>query len=47
MKDMLQAYTPSYSFYLGAIYAAMRCQTSPGFQGVAEVRREGFVAGPR
>jgi gamma-glutamyltranspeptidase/glutathione hydrolase len=38
---------PSYSFYLGAIYAAMRCQTLSGFQGVAEVRREGFVAGPR
>jgi gamma-glutamyltranspeptidase/glutathione hydrolase len=36
-----------YSFYLGAIYAAMRCQTAKGFQGVAEIRREGLVAGPR
>lgn len=35
-----------YSFYLGAIYAAMRCQTEKGFQGAAEVRREGLVAGP-
>lgn len=35
-----------YSFYLGAIYAAMRCQSRSGFQGVAEIRREGSVAGP-
>ncbi|WP_136797293.1 gamma-glutamyltransferase family protein [Desulfosediminicola ganghwensis] len=35
-----------YSFYLGAIYAAMRCQTKNEFQGIAEVRREGKVLGP-
>lgn len=35
-----------YSFYLGAIYAAMRCQTKDEFQGIAEVRREGSVLGP-
>ncbi|MBN1827702.1 MAG: gamma-glutamyltransferase [Deltaproteobacteria bacterium] len=36
----------SYSFFPGAIYAAMKCQTNPTYQGVAEVRREGSVAGP-
>jgi gamma-glutamyltranspeptidase/glutathione hydrolase len=35
-----------YAFYLGAINAAMRCQTRPGFMGVAEVRRDGMAAGP-
>lgn len=35
-----------YSHYLGAIYAAMRCQSKKEFQGIAEVRREGSVAGP-
>ncbi len=35
-----------YSFYHGAVYAAMRCQTKKEFQGVAEVRREGCVLGP-
>jgi len=33
------------SFYLGAIYGAMRCQTKNEFQGIAEIRREGSVAG--
>ena len=37
----------AYSFYHGAIYAAMRCQTRDEFQGIAEVRREGSVLGPR
>jgi gamma-glutamyltranspeptidase/glutathione hydrolase len=35
-----------FSFYLGAINATMRCQTRPGFMGVAEVRRDGMAAGP-
>jgi gamma-glutamyltranspeptidase/glutathione hydrolase len=35
-----------YAFYLGAINAAMRCQTRPGFMGVAEKRRDGMAAGP-
>ena len=34
------------SFYMGAIHAALRCRTRPGFQGVAEVRRDGAAAGP-
>ena len=36
----------SYSFYLGAIHAAMMCQTINGFQGVAEIRRDGIAGGP-
>ena len=36
-----------YAFYLGAIHAAMKCQTTLGFQGVAEVRRDGTAEGPR
>lgn len=36
-----------YAFYLGAIHATMKCQTVPGFQGVAEVRRDGTAEGPR
>ena len=35
-----------HSFYLGAIHAVLRCRTRPGFQGVAEVRRDGVAAGP-
>ena len=35
-----------HAFYLGAINAAMRCQTRTGFMGVAEVRRDGMAAGP-
>jgi len=34
------------SFFLGAIYGAMKCQTKNEFQGIAEIRREGSVAGP-
>jgi gamma-glutamyltranspeptidase/glutathione hydrolase len=34
-----------YSFYLGAIHAVMRCRTTGGFQGVAEIRRDGAAAG--
>ncbi len=33
------------SLYLGAIYGAMQCQTKKEFQGIAEIRREGSVAG--
>jgi len=35
----------SYSFYLGAVHAAMKCQHSDAFQGVAEIRRDGLAAG--
>ena len=35
-----------WSFYLGAIHAVMAQKTGPGFQGVAEVRRDGIAAGP-
>ena len=34
-----------YSFYLGAIHAALRCITKDEFQGVAEIRRDGITAG--
>lgn len=35
-----------YSFFLGAIHAALCCMTKNEFQGVAEVRRDGIAAGP-
>lgn len=35
-----------YSFYLGCIQAVMKRQTDDGFQGVADVRRDGTAAGP-
>ena len=35
-----------YSFALGCVQAALKCHTRPGFQGVADVRREGTAAGP-
>ena len=34
-----------YSFYHGAIHAVMKLQTQDGFQGVAEVRRDGTAEG--
>jgi gamma-glutamyltranspeptidase/glutathione hydrolase len=34
-----------YSFYLGAIYAAMKCFNGKEYQGVAEIRREGLAGG--
>jgi len=34
-----------YSFFLGAIHAVLKCQTGEGFQGVAEVRRDGTAEG--
>ncbi|MHA7734762.1 gamma-glutamyltransferase [Nitrosopumilus sp. S6] len=34
-----------YSFYHGAIHAVMKMQTKNGFQGVAEVRRDGTAEG--
>ena len=34
-----------YSFYLGAVHAVLKCQTSTLFQGVAEIRRDGSAAG--
>ncbi len=33
------------SFYMGAVHAVMRRQTGEGFQGVAEVRRDGTAGG--
>ena len=35
-----------YAFYLGCIQAVLRRQTGPGFQGTADVRRDGSAAGP-
>lgn len=35
----------SYSFYLGAIHAVLKCWTKNGFQGVAEIRRDGIAEG--
>jgi gamma-glutamyltranspeptidase/glutathione hydrolase len=34
-----------YSFYMGAIHAVLKKYTNQGFQGVAEVRRDGAVEG--
>ncbi|MBC8483144.1 MAG: gamma-glutamyltransferase [Thaumarchaeota archaeon] len=34
-----------YSFFLGAIHAVLKQQTGDGFQGVAEVRRDGTAEG--
>ncbi|RMW38373.1 MAG: gamma-glutamyltransferase [Nitrosopumilus sp.] len=34
-----------YSFFLGAIHAVMKCQTREGFQGIAEIRRDGTAEG--
>lgn len=34
-----------YSFYLGAIHAVLKRQTGEGFQGVAEIRRDGTAGG--
>jgi len=35
----------AFSFYFGAVYAVMKCRTRNGFQGVAEIRRDGISAG--
>jgi len=35
-----------YAFYLGCIQATLKRQTGPGFQGVADIRRDGTAAGP-
>ena len=34
-----------YDFYFGAIHSVMKCQTREGFQGAAEVRRDGTAGG--
>ncbi len=34
-----------YDFYFGAIHAVMKCLTREGFQGAAEVRRDGTAGG--
>lgn len=36
----------SFDFYLGCVQAVLRCQTSAGFQGVADLRRDGSALGP-
>ncbi len=36
----------SFAFYHGCIQAALRRQSGPGFQGVADVRRDGTAGGP-
>lgn len=35
-----------WSFFLGAIHAVLKCATRPGYQGVAEIRRDGTARGP-
>lgn len=35
-----------YSFFLGAIHAVLRRRAGDGFQGVAEIRRDGTAEGP-
>lgn len=35
-----------YSYYHGAIQAVLQKQTSKGFQGIAEIRRDGIAMGP-
>ena len=35
-----------YSFYMGAMHAVLKCQDGEGFQGVADVRRDGTAEGP-
>jgi gamma-glutamyltranspeptidase/glutathione hydrolase len=35
----------SYSFYLGAVHAVMRREDDTGFEGVAEIRRDGTAGG--
>jgi gamma-glutamyltranspeptidase/glutathione hydrolase len=34
-----------YAFYHGAIHAVLKRQTGKGFQGVAEIRRDGVALG--
>lgn len=36
-----------FAFELGCAQAVMRCQTRPGFQGVADPRRDGTAGGPQ
>ncbi len=35
----------AYAFYLGAIHAVLKCHDGSGFQGVAEMRRDGITKG--
>ncbi len=35
-----------FAFYLGCVQAVLRRQTGAGFQGVADIRRDGTAAGP-
>jgi gamma-glutamyltranspeptidase/glutathione hydrolase len=36
----------SFAFYLGCIQAVLKCHSGKGFQGIADVRREGTAKGP-
>ncbi|CAI2718607.1 gamma-glutamyltransferase [Nitrospina watsonii] len=47
LKDAGYKMTPKdpYAFYLGAVHAVVKTQTRDGFQGVAEIRRDGTAAG--
>jgi gamma-glutamyltranspeptidase/glutathione hydrolase len=48
LKDLGYKIRPRepYAFYLGCIQATLKRQTGPGFQGVADIRRDGTAAGP-
>ena len=47
LKEQAEEFSPrqKYSFYLGAIHCVLRCQSQEGFQGAAEMRRDGIAAG--
>ena len=34
-----------FAFYLGALHAVLKCSNKNGFQGVAEIRRDGTAMG--
>ena len=44
-KDVELSHRRDYSFYLGAIHAALRCISKDEYQGAAEIRRDGIAAG--
>lgn len=35
----------AYAFYMGAVHVALKCQTGLGFQGAADIRRDGTAMG--
>ncbi len=36
---------PPFSFALGSVQVALKCRTKPGYQGIADPRRNGSAAG--